>query len=411
MFGFNDYFDKKKVNKGYKDCSCEIRDYMLLLDMLLEHYIDAKTNSSEGLIFSRGMKMTETEIEAYFFKAPSERVSTGYDEDFAGQVRQAFVYIESRIDHTPDEVRLPIRDCAARLELDRDEIFVLILALSMQIDMKYTRLYGYISGEPSMQYPTVGVYQALYETFDPAGAAGAVAKISDTDGRLIRLCMDMSVILEKKRPHLHTPLVIRGEVLKVLTASEAEHNRTDSYADGVRGEYTSGTAGNEALSCEDIVLGVLPESYNRLAENISRIEKNIRGENGFLKPRGSEAESAYYYIECEDPGDVRAIMASLPGKYVTVDADSILAEKEDEPYALLQPYITRLALGGGRPLIRCKDDKYLKKISSVFSDFTPVYIYGAKEMPKDLLHAKDGFMATPIEVSLPDVRERLSIWK
>ena len=40
MFGFSDYFTDKKVNTGYEKGTEEIRDYLSLLDMLLEHYLD-----------------------------------------------------------------------------------------------------------------------------------------------------------------------------------------------------------------------------------------------------------------------------------------------------------------------------------------------------------------------------------
>ena len=87
MFGYSDYFNEEKQDLGYAAGGEELFEHLALLDMLLEHFLDAKTGHSEGLVFSRGMRMTEAETEAYFFKAPAERKSIGFDAEFASDIR------------------------------------------------------------------------------------------------------------------------------------------------------------------------------------------------------------------------------------------------------------------------------------------------------------------------------------
>ena len=89
MFGFSDYFDSEKQHSGFENAKEEIQDHLFLLDMMLEQYLDRKTRYSEGLLFSRGMRMTEEEIESYYFTPPKERVSIGYEEGFSSEVKRA----------------------------------------------------------------------------------------------------------------------------------------------------------------------------------------------------------------------------------------------------------------------------------------------------------------------------------
>ncbi len=355
MFGYNDYFDKKKINTPYADGTEELTSYLYLLDMILEHFLDAKTKSSEGMIFSRGMKMTEAEIESYYFTRPEDRVSIGYDEAFAGDVKNAMEHIASRTAAT--EGWLPISGCREAFSLTDADVLALILALSVQCDMKYTRLYGYIANESSLQYPTLGVFQALIETFDNEGSKNA-AVVGDRDGAFFKFCLDHSQTDENVRPFLHMPLVIHPALLNYVFGTLKKKDRPDHPG--------------------------LPASYQDFARRLCDLEEH----------------DGRYYLECQDLEDIEAILDQSEHTVIELDG------ADDKR---LQDMIIRAALCPGRTVVRTSDVKKLIASWDELKHFKALFIYGADHMPDELLH--DEYMTTPVTLELPDADERLTVWK
>lgn len=72
MYRFTDYFDQDKINEPYGSTEEEVQDYLRLLDMLLEGYLEFKGLASEEKLFSRGLVITESEMRSYFRKSPSK---------------------------------------------------------------------------------------------------------------------------------------------------------------------------------------------------------------------------------------------------------------------------------------------------------------------------------------------------
>ncbi len=372
MYGYKDYFDTKKSNKGYASAGEELSDALALLDMLIEHYMDAKTSNSEGMIFSRGMKMTEREVESYFFTEPTKRVSIGYNEDFAKEVTQAFLHIEKRTAATPEELRLPIRDCKRILSLDDGEVLALILAISIQYDMKYARLYGYIANENSMQYPTVGVLLALMETFDMEGAKEAVAEVTDEEGIFYRLCLDKSSMTKESRPALHMPLVLHPLLYRYICFGPEKP--------------------------EAPVDAPIPGSYADFMEKLVALEKASEGD-------------FRYYIECMDDKDVKLLLNKLTDKalYIIELND---ADPDHENFGFyVQKQVLSALLTDGRTAVSCKDINKLLACKKELAYLKGYYIFGCENMPDEFLHMDDDFMAAPIKLALPDAQERLFIWK
>lgn len=365
MYTYSDYFDENNKNKPYNDSREELYDWLCVLDMLIEHYIDARANNSEGLIFSRGMKMTEAEVESYYFRHPSERVSLGYDKEFAGEIKTAIEHIDTRSKKTTDDLWLAVKSCTrSDIDMNDAERLALVMALSVELDMKYARLYGYIANEPSTQYPTVGTFLALYETFDPQGAAEAVYGITDNaSGTFMRFFLDQSVINEKKRPYLHMPLVLQRPVLAYIQGSNCPNIRY-----------------------HDASFRHLPESYRQIAKQLAKTEGII-------------------YLECEDSDDALAIEDGL----YCIDIDDI---GEDESGSeKVRGQITDSRLRGCTLALHCTDVKKLFKIKSMLAIAGKVYIYGEEKMPKELLYLSNGIMATPVTIPLPKTKERLKIWE
>ncbi len=358
MFIYKDYFDEEKINTPYPGGEDEVTDYLHLLDMVLEHYLDAKTKQSEGMIFSRGMKMTEAEIESYYFTRPAERVSIGYSKDFFDEVKKAGEHISSRTKATKEP--LPIAGCRRAFSLTDDEVMALIMGLSVQADLKYTRLYGYIQNEPSSQFPTLGAYLALYETFDNTGGTKAASSIGDRTKPFYRLCLDHGRIDESTRPFLHMPLVLHPAIISYIFGSLKKN------------EYPKHTG--------------LPGSYADFADRLCAMDKR----------------PGRYYIECPDREDIEAVLDTSVHSIIDVD------EAGDDA-GRLQDMIIHAALCPGRGIVRASDIKKLLAAWDELSLFDTLYIYGDDHMPDELLH--DVYMTTPVVLALPDADERLLIWK
>ena len=360
MFGFSDYFDKEKENIGFEDGREEIKTHLLLLDLLLEHYLDEKTNSSEGLIFSRGMKMTEAEVESYYMTPPADRKSTGYTEAFAGDVNEAFTFIEKRTKATAPEVFLPVREMELRLDLDRDESLAAVLSFAGEYDLKYTRIFGYIAAEPSMQYPTLGVYRALYETFAPERADEVTARIFGSGSRLLKLVFDREALSEKKRPYLHTPLVLQQDLRDFLYEGDGCDKEKEVY---------------------------LPASYVEKTKELLKAETS---------------EGRFFYLECEDASDAETVLS-----YLEKGRDlCLIRDKEDVRGQLLRSLLYRRRL-----LVRSRDSEAIKEILEETGEADKVWIFGSEEMPKALLQETAGRLVIPFTLSLPTPQERFSIWK
>ena len=353
MFVYNDYFDEKLQGMGYAGGEAEIADHIHLLDMILEHYLDAKTKHSEGLVFSRGMKMTEAEIESYYFKKPAERISIGYDEAFSDEVKKAKEHIKKRTEAS--KVTLPIETCRQAFSLSDEGVMALVLALSVQTDLKYTRLFGYIANESSLQYPTLGVYLALTETFDKEGI-GHAAELFDDKSSFFRFCLDHSKTKESITPFLHQPLVIQPVLLSYILGTFKTKEKKEHPG--------------------------LPDSYQAFEKRLKDLEKR----------------EGRYYIECPDGEDIEAVL--------DIDDSNIIdMDKGGDLFGM----IAGAALTPGRKVVFSTDVKKLLDAWDELSVFPVLFIYGGVKIPDELLHGD--YMTTPVELPLPDANERLSVWQ
>ena len=365
MFGYSDYFDDKKKTLGYADGEEELLDHLHLLDMLIEHFLDAKTKRSEGLVFSRGMRMTEAETESYYFKAPSERVSMGYDADFAADVKKALSHIKAREDATADDVMPPINGIVRAFSLSDEMRLSLIAALAVQLDLKYPRLFGYLSNEPSLQNPTVGAVLSLIGTYDEVAGESYIRECTDSDNAFLTFCIREQDD-GKKEPFLRRELVIHEELL--------------SYIYGHKDPNGEGTPVR------------LPDSYKEFLMLLKKTDE-----------RGGR-----YYIECEDPEDALLLLRTgVDTGQCVIDLDRY--ESAADPG--LSGEMIRTALSGSRAVIRCSDIKRFTDIKKKASFFRTVYICGEPQMPDALLHDDTGVMTAPLTLSLPDADGRLYIWE
>ena len=100
MYEYKDYFDAEKEGLPYSSTQEEIEDWLRLLDMMLEGYLQFKGLGSGQKLFSRGLVITESEMESYFSIPPRMRERDICDPALAAAAGTAWDYIESRVKAT-----------------------------------------------------------------------------------------------------------------------------------------------------------------------------------------------------------------------------------------------------------------------------------------------------------------------
>ncbi len=217
MHEYPEYFDQNKKNIPYSSSSEELYDYLRLLDMVTESLLERKGLHTAKKLYSSGLVITETEVRSFYELPPKMREKDKYDPLLVEMVRAAFDYIDSRYeagcvdenadDHHDDDNHdvdddhdvgdhdvddhgdggkgsdaenlqsagesghLPqyrikyIRDAFC---LNRQEVFAVILALSVCIDRNYERIFGFLQDDISAKNPTAGLYFTMLKRFtDP----------------------------------------------------------------------------------------------------------------------------------------------------------------------------------------------------------------------------------------------------
>ncbi len=162
MYQFHEYFDLSLRNQPYSVPGEELEDYLRLLDMVLEAYLEFKGMGSSGKLFSRGLVVTESEMAGYFNMPPYYRERDIWDPVLAAGSEEAFRYIEERTEATKalgGELR--IETLIETFNLSRTELLAVLLALGVEIDRRYERIYGFLQDDVSKSVPTVGLLYAL----------------------------------------------------------------------------------------------------------------------------------------------------------------------------------------------------------------------------------------------------------
>lgn len=184
MYHFHDYFDPIQEKQPYTAAGEELEDYLRLLDMILENYIEYKGAGSKKKLFSRGLVITESEMQSYFDMPPYFRERDICDPVLSGAASAAFDYISGRVEATEQALQenfLSVKNKTDRaaaenkafrellrieylkdtFELSTNELLAVLLSLAVEIDRRYERIYGFLQDDISRRTLTVGLLNAL----------------------------------------------------------------------------------------------------------------------------------------------------------------------------------------------------------------------------------------------------------
>ena len=387
MYGYNDYFLTEQETTGYSSGAEALYDAYRLFDMILENLLDIRAGESdEGLVFSRGIKMTEKEAESYYFAKPADRISPLFRPEFAGEIEKAREYIKSREAHTEAGIRLPLKELREEFSLSFFEELCVLTALAIHIDLKYTRLFGYLENEPNLQYPTAGLCQMLYETVKQGDALFLSHRLLAPESVMHRFFLDGEQVSYSTHPFLHIPLVLNHEILDYIM--------NEAYGSTFSSLYL------EVCSMEDPKTPVIFES------ELTRI----------LSQAGETSVFDYIAIDSKDIPDAKYLLTCAAGKLGTdlyvLDIRNVLSSRELSTEKLkkkLQREFIRMRLKKGLLFILAGDDSIQFEI---LRDMAEAYL-----LPQSIYVVRDGKKGRAEDfssvLSLPELNmgARLMVWQ
>ena len=382
MYQFQDYFDETKKDVPYTVPGEELEDYLRLLDMMLENYLEFKGLGSQGRLFSRGLVITESELSAYFDMPPYFRVRDICSPVLAAESDAAFDYIASRVEATLAENQndksgfidniatelLRIETLKRMFDLDRTELIAVLLALSVEIDRRYERIFGFLQDDVSKGTPTIGLLYALMSRITPRqGAEETIPEPPDE-----RMYTYFFIRRENQEGLLHEGLVLQP-LMKKLLKGDSNSGKTQSVVFHAYEEKP------------DITL-FFEESYRELME----LEKN-----------GSGNVSQMIYLAHEDEETVLHLLfhccSELQHKLFVLDLPELLALQKENRELCLSELLIRLKLNNAWLAIRYvpakeKEDVLLqtREIKALLQKIClensgkNIFLYGEKEEPGEL---------------------------
>ncbi len=437
MYQYSEYFDIVKKGLPYGSPNEELEDYLRLLDMVLESYLDHKGLGKKEKLFSSGLVITESEIESYFERPPYFRERDVGDPETAGSAENAFEYIEERVhlteqsggavrlpeeddgdlylgsktdspdqDEAPDQFPAPPESTAAEngpaepgerlriepirklFDLDRTQLLAVILALAPEIDRRYERMYGFLQDNIIRRRPTEGLLHAIVSRITLRVGPQAVLPVSLPD----KMFTWFFKSTEEPRS-LDTELVLNPLMKRVLLGiPEPEGSGTDTYY-----EYTE----------EEIPL-FFENSGKELEFALSG------GQNAFCYLESVDEETVMHllYRYCADHGE----------RLYVVNLSELCELSGEDGSAVISELLLKVKLQDGRLCIRyltgdekesgkVKEEalrrwKILKLLSAPLEGEC-IAIYGEKEEPGELIVQNVPFLRIP----MPDVSLRMRIWE
>ena len=450
MYEYKDYFDPEYADVPYRAAAEETEDYLRLLDMMLEGYLEYKRLDSGEKLFSRGLVITESEMESYFSMPPYLRERDMCDPVLAHAVDEGFRYIEGRVartagipeeedlltaeedmpeelsdgdgvpeelsggDGVPEELSggnagseelsgedgtdtenggmaidiLWIDSLKRIFGLDRAGVMAVVLALASVLDRRYERIFGFLQDDISRTRPTVGLLNALMARVTPRESAGDMPSFMPDED----LFTSLFVNSEEDRG-LDTVLALNPLMKKILTGQPLNDMQ-------------------------------LPDPLAIYRENAD-IPLFFEEMGPELVYALSDPQHLFLYMENGDEDTILHILhlfaLSQEMPLYVLDLKQLTRGSSRDISACLADLALRLRLGEGLLAVRYEAEKIpgagedreaagrrwklLERISRI-SGGACVVLFGEKEEPGELIVKSVPFLRIPA----PDVNLRMKMW-
>ena len=417
MYDFHDYFIEENKYQPYTQPGEELEDYLRLIDMQLESYLEYKGMGSQQKLFSRGLVITESEMVSYFEMPPYYRERDISNPLLTAATDAALTYIKDRVEITKESIRamsnekdaaslewdlLRIETLCDYFKLNLTELIAILLALSVTIDRRYERIFGFLQDNVQKGEPTCGLLYTLMSRITPRnGSAGNIPVPLDEK------MFTYFFIRQADQEHLDSSLILHPLARKILLGLPVPA-KTDSDIFSAYEEPNN-----------------IPTFFE---ENAAELDYLLSKENNAGKTGTASANtpaSAQVYLGNEDEETALHILykycISHGETLYTLDMKQLLALNNEDQKLHLSALWLRLKLYHGRLAIRLLTEesadssakneqqaKIRKTLTEISSVCAPQYIFlfGQKEEPTELA----AMMIPCVKIPSPSVMMRTDIW-
>ncbi len=422
MYQFHEYFDEQLSEQPYTAAGEELEDYLRLLDMMLENYIDYKGNGSNKKLFSRGLVITESEMRNFFEMPPYFRERDICDPILSVSAEAAFNFISERVECTKNYLRdqsssisdrtkrantekaafkqlLRIQYLKETFDLSSHELLAVLLALAVEIDRRYERIFGYLQDDISKRTPTLGMLNALLARITMReGPEETIPK--PLDERMYTYFF----VRSDDRNGLHATLTLQPLMKKVLLGLKESDESTSAIF---------------RLYEED---GNIPHFF---ADSFKELSFILSHESGQQETTGSLYISNALYAGNDDRDTILHLLykycSAHDEQLYVLDLHQLLAMQQDKRETVLADLFLRLKLYNGRLAIcyQLDDEQDAARFGDIGTGARSVIeevcrvcapknavIFGNSEEPGELA----AMLIPYLKVPEPSVMLRTKIW-
>ncbi len=277
LITYEEYFAPEHVQRPYLKEWEMTEELLCFLDACLETAFCWKENGFAGLEL-RGVVVTPQEAEEAL-NARHRRTRQLYQEaaPLMETQRREFSKMEA---HIKSRARLSkargfssrFWELIGRSRLMPVEQFCFLMALAVEYDRKYERLYGYLQDNVAAKLPTVGLGVSLYNFVSGKGRDAIRLRKAGAIWGLL----EPPETLRPQESTLSLQMSVRGQVLGWLWGEDGE---LKDY--GVLGQLAVQIP--PAFGWDDIVLGVRQKKLLQQLKNRVMYQKTVMGQWGFEK--------------------------------------------------------------------------------------------------------------------------------
>ena len=396
MYYYDDYFDESNKDTPYHAVTEELDDWLRFIDMVLEGYLEFKRSEAEDNIFSRGLVITESEMEHYFTIPPKFRERDSCDPVLAASAKQAWEYIEKRTGLTLADPNYDMSEDGVLIvdflrntfQLDASGVLAVVLALAGASDRRYERIFGFLQDDISRTCPTVGLMKALIARITPREDEGWIFQ-----GQLDEQLFSSIFVSTEDVIGLNTELKLNPLMKKIINGQSIDKMMMPKVLNLCREE-------------DDIPL-FFEETGSRLVKVLT--DKRYR----------------FCYIENEDEDTVLHLLYnyadSQSAPLYVLDMKQLLRLGSEGQTECIAELSFRLHIGDGLCCVRYETETggepgesgemaaerwaMLDRIYSICGN-NCIALFGAKEEPGELIVKSVPFLNVPE----PDMNLRKEIW-
>ncbi len=386
MYTFTDYFDTKKKKKPYSNAEDDLKDWLCALDMLIEAFMYYKADKLEDDHFhARGIRVSEEEMGDYFSLAPMERALGSRSLSVSAEMKKAIEHIRSREDASLNaQIACPLRAVIDEFSLGLHDIFIILISASVRYDLKYLRIYNYISDGACTDHVSAGVADALINFFLPSSASELEKAMSSSSvpGRFF-LADDEPEILNTA---LLRPLIIVPAVYRYLLSGETGMEQKDDICDDdpIFFKAFSDLASDAYMNDHGVHLRYVESKDNEDVEYALGCAAHL-------------SECALYSLKTKDitamdPAKLKALLFTLRVKPGIILLTHDTADRYDDKY---------------NRRIKNEFDTSLHILTANLKNAV-IYVCGQERVPKMDVDAENA--PALIDLPLPDAMLRIDIW-